>query len=66
MARIASLYLPWLGIVIENIGRLNYKKKTTNKVLKRPLNPSLSRYFRIIYVRYISFYNIVYFYHIAM
>lgn len=45
MARIASLYLPWLGVVIENIGRLDYKKRMNNKILKRPLNLSSIRYF---------------------
>lgn len=44
MARIASLYLPWLGIVTENIGRLDYKKQISNKVLKRSSNYTSSRY----------------------
>lgn len=43
MARIASLYLPWLGVVIENIGRLDYKKRTINQVMKRPINLSSQR-----------------------
>lgn len=45
MARIASLYLPWLGIVIENIGRLDYRKRIVNKTIKRSLDLSLPRYF---------------------
>lgn len=45
MARIASLYLPWLGVVIENIGRLDYRKRIINQVLKHPLNLSSARYF---------------------
>lgn len=44
MARIASLYLPWLGVVIENIGRLDYRKRVVNQVFKRPLNLSSTRY----------------------
>lgn len=47
MARIASLYLPWLGIVIENIGRLDYRKRIINKITKQSLDLSLSRYFII-------------------
>lgn len=43
MARIASLYLPWLGVVIENVGRLDYKKRMDNKILKRPLKLSSPR-----------------------
>lgn len=51
MARIASLYIPWLGIVIENIGRLDYRKRIINKILKRPVNLSSQRYFsKIIFV----------------
>lgn len=45
MARIASLYLPWLGIVLENIGRLDYRKRVVNKTVKRPVKLSSSRYF---------------------
>lgn len=44
MARIASLYLPWLGVVIENIGRLDYRKRIINQV-KRPVHLSSPRYF---------------------
>lgn len=44
MARIASLYLPWLGIVLENIGRLDYRKRIANKTVKRPMQLSSSRY----------------------
>jgi len=43
MARIASLYLPWLGVVIENIGRLDYRKRTINQVMKRPIKLSSPR-----------------------
>jgi len=43
MARIASLYLPWLGVVIENIGRLDYRKRKANQVIKRPINLSSPR-----------------------
>lgn len=51
MARIASLYIPWLGIVIENIGRLDYRKRIVNKILKRPINLSSQRYLsKIIFV----------------
>lgn len=57
MARIASLYIPWLGIVIENIGRLDYRKRIVNKTLKRPINLSSQRYF--------SKTIFVYFYHIT-
>lgn len=49
MARIASLYLPWLGIVIENIGRLDYRKRIVNKVINRSLDLSLPRYFVYFY-----------------
>ncbi|XP_026816048.1 dedicator of cytokinesis protein 9 isoform X1 [Rhopalosiphum maidis] len=42
MARIASLYLPWLGVVIENIGRLDYRKRIINQV-KRPVHLSSPR-----------------------
>lgn len=45
MARIASLYLPWLGIVTENVGRLDYRKRISNKILKQPSNFFSSRYF---------------------
>lgn len=45
MARIASLYLPWLGIVIENIGRLDYKKRIVNKIIKRSMKLSSLRYY---------------------
>lgn len=48
MARIASLYIPWLGIVIENIGRLDYRKRIVNKILKRPIDSSLQRYYTMI------------------
>lgn len=44
MARIASLYLPWLGVVIENIGRLDYRKRIVNQI-KRPVHLSSPRYF---------------------
>lgn len=44
MARIASLYLPWLGIVLENIGRLDYRKRVINKTVTRPMKLSSSRY----------------------
>lgn len=47
MARIASLYLPWLGIVIENINRLDYKKRIINKTTRRSMKLSSSRYFEI-------------------
>jgi len=43
MARIASLYLPWLGVVLENIGRLDYRKRKVNQVNKRPINLSSPR-----------------------
>jgi len=44
MGRIASLYLPWLGVVTENVGRLDYKKQINNKILKRPSHFSSSKY----------------------
>lgn len=46
MARIASLYLPWLGIVIENIGRLDYRKRIVNKIHKRPIHLPSQRYLK--------------------
>lgn len=49
MARIALLYLPWLGVVIENIGRLDYRKRIVNKVLKRSSNLSASRYLKKVF-----------------
>lgn len=45
MARIASLYLPWLGVVIENIGRLDYRKRIVNQLINRPVHLSSPRYF---------------------
>jgi hypothetical protein len=48
MARIASLYLPLLGIVLENIGRLDYRKRIVNKTVTRPLKLSSLRYFFIL------------------
>lgn len=62
MARIASLYIPWLGIVIENIGRLDYRKRIINKILKRPINISLQRYFSKIIVVYFYFFKCYAFY----
>ncbi|XP_050528941.1 dedicator of cytokinesis protein 9 isoform X2 [Daktulosphaira vitifoliae] len=45
MARIASLYLPWLGIVLENVSRLDYRKKITTqkKLMSRHSNLPLTR-----------------------
>ncbi|VVC41311.1 Hypothetical protein CINCED_3A009340 [Cinara cedri] len=43
MARIASLYFPWLGIVIENIGRLDYKKRIVNNITYRSMKLSSAR-----------------------
>lgn len=50
MARIASLYLPLLGIVVENIGRLDYQKCVVNRNSKRPSDLSLPRYFNTFYI----------------
>lgn len=45
MARIASLYLPWLGIVLENVNRLDYRKQITTqkRLLPRHSNLPLTR-----------------------
>jgi len=56
MSRIASLYLPWFGIVIKNVGRLDYRKCVVNRILKRPLDLSTPRYFNVSF--YILIYNI--------
>ncbi|XP_050434883.1 dedicator of cytokinesis protein 9 isoform X2 [Adelges cooleyi] len=44
MARIASLYLPWLGIVLENVSRLDYKKRAVaNRSISHHPNLGLTR-----------------------
>lgn len=59
MARIASLYLPWLGVVIENIGRLDYRKRIVNQI-KRPVHLSSPRYFDYhIYICIYIMYNYI-------